>query len=205
MQPRVWQIEAGFFNTRVGAANSTSAGDLLLRYGVSECAELRLIGLSYGISGGVRGWLDPSIGFKLRLNKAPTEIALIGQSSVPVGQGALRANRWNPTLKLAWSHSLGVPTVGGNLAVAAIGSGSGRFTQSALSVWLSRPLNSRTTVVFEAWGVDRISQGGPSASFASLATAYLIDNDTQVDLRLGTGFHQRRDGWFLQGGISFRF
>lgn len=204
--PGTIQLESGFFRTQIGSRSTTSVGDALLRFGVSERWEFRLIGLGYGFGSGTEQWLDPSVGVKVRwIQTTRGEVSLVGQSTVPIGDGALRSNRWNPTLKVAATMPIGRDTLGGNLVWSRQGSGSSRFDQSALSAFLSRPLSAQTTATAELWVVDRIGRGGPGAGFASLALAHLLDNDRQIDLRLGTGLHPRRDGWFLQGGFSIRF
>jgi hypothetical protein len=173
---------------------------------VSDKFELRLVGVSYGFApSDTRGWLDPSLGFKYRLYQGNCEVTFVGQTTVPVGESSLRTNEWNPTAKIAWTKALGTDTWGGNVVVSRVGSGDGRFTQSALSLFVSRPINSRFSLTPEIWVVDRVAKGERSGVFASLAGTYLLNNDTQLDLRLGTGLNQRRDGWFLQGGISIRF
>mgnify|MGYP001809630222 CR=1 FL=1 len=204
--PRVLQLETGFFRTQVGSTVTTSVGDGLLRYGVNEKLELRLIGLAYGFTSGAEQWLEPSIGFKARLAQTPRgEITFIGQTTVPVGEGALRSNEWNPTFKIAVTAPVGQDTLGGNIVYSKVGSGAGQFDQSALSLFFSRSVNGTTSWTGEVWVVDRIADGSPGAGFASVAITHLLDNNRQLDLRLGSGFNQSRDGWFLQGGFSVRF
>jgi hypothetical protein len=204
--PGVFQFETGFFRTQVGSSVTTSLGDGLLRYGVNEKFELRLIGLAYGFAPGTEQWLEPSVGFKFRLAQQPrAEVTLVGQTTVPVGAGNLRSNEWNPTFKIAATTPVGRDTWGGNLVFARLGTGESRFDQYALSVFVGRPVTASTALTAELWAVDKVSRGGPGAGYASLAVTHLLNNDTQLDLRLGTGLNQRRDGWFLQGGISVRF
>lgn len=205
MTVRRVQVEAGFFRTQVGSQATTSYGDVLIRYGVSEQFELRLFGLSYGVIQGATEWLDPSLGFKYRLHKGREEVTFIGQTTVAVGAGALRSNVWNPTAKIAWTTPLGGDTLGGNVVIGRIGGGTSRFDQFAASLFLSRPVSSSTALTAELWAVDRVAKGARGGAFASLAATCLVDANTQLDLRIGTGFNSRRDGWFLQGGVSFRF
>ncbi|MEQ1821433.1 MAG: transporter [Fimbriimonadaceae bacterium] len=202
----VLQFESGFFRTVVGSSVTTSLGDGLLRYGINERFEVRLIGISYGFAPGIEQWLEPSIGFKARIVQSPRgELTFIGQTTVPVGSGALRTNEWNPTFKVAATAPLGRDTVGGNLAYARLGSGNSRFDQFALSAFVARPLTTKSALTGEVWVVDQISRGGPAAGYISLAITHLLNNDQQLDLRIGTGFNQGRDGWILQGGFSVRF
>lgn len=153
--PGVVQFEGGFFRTQVGSNVATSLGDGLLRIGLDPRFELRIIGVSYGFASGAEQWLDPSVGFKVRLAQTPhAEVTLVGQTTVPVGEGALRSNEWNPTIKLAATTPRGKDTLGGNLVFARLGSGSSRFDQAALSAFLTRPLTAKTALTCEVWAVD---------------------------------------------------
>lgn len=204
--PGMIQFEGGFFRTQSSSGVTTSLGDGLLRFGLNQKLELRLIGISYGSATGVQQWLEPSIGFKARLlQNSHAEITFVGQSTVPIGDGVLRSNAWNPTLKIAATTPTGRDTLGGNVVFARLGSGASRFDQYALSLFVTRPLTDRTALTGEIWGVDRVEPGGPGAGFASLAVTHLLSPNQQLDLRIGTGFNQQRDGWFLQGGFSVRF
>ncbi len=206
---RVWQIETGFFRTYVGGQPTTSVGDLVLRRGLGSRAELRILGLTYGYApGNLTGFLDPSIGFKFRLQEATGkrgEITFIGSSTFPVGASPLRANIWNLTAKIAWSTPIGADTLGGNFAIAQQGAGAQRFAQGAVSLTYSHSLSAPTSLTAEAWVVDHVGRGLGTGSYCSLAVTQLLNLNTQLDLRLGTGLNQGRDGWFLQGGVSFRF
>lgn len=204
--PGVLQFEGGFFRTQVGSNVTSSFGDGLFRFGLSKRYELRLLGVAFGAFQGVEQWLEPSLGFKARIiQNAKAEVTFIGQTTVPIGQGALRSNRWNPTYKVAATGPVGNYTLGSNLVFAQFGAGADRFDQSALTLFLSRAISAKTTLTSEVWGVNRIQSGGSGAAFTSLAVAHLLDNNRQLDLRVGTGFSSHRDCWFIQGGFSVRF
>lgn len=202
-------MEVGFFRTVVGSQATTSTPDLLIRYGFTPDFELRLIGLTYGFApGSQEAWLDPSVGFKYRLQRGAAgvpEITFVGQTTVAIGASSLRANATNPTGKIAWTMGLGKGTVGGNLVYGRLGSAGSQFNQGALSFTYSQAIDARLALTGEVWAVDHYAKGAGSAAYGSIAGTYLINNDTQLDLRVGSGFNERRDGWFIQGGISFRF
>ncbi len=188
---------------------SGSTGDFLLRYGTSQDFELRLIGLTYGFApGGTQGLLDPSIGFKYRIQRQSgrkAEITFVGQSTVPIGASLLRANAWNPTAIIAWTIPVGGDSLGGNLVYSRNGDVSNRFDQAAVSLFYSKPLNATLSLTGEVWGVNRIAAGDSGGAYAGVAATYLATSATQLDLRIATGLNQTRDGWFLQSGISWRF
>jgi hypothetical protein len=209
MPDRVFQIESGFFRTFLAGQATSSIGDTVLRRGIGPRAEIRIVGLSYGLApGGVQGVLDPSIGFKYRLQDGTAkraEITLITTTTVPVGASPLRANTWNLTGKIAWTLPVRDLSVGGNLVVSQQGAGAGRFTQDVITAFVAKPLSSRTTLTFEGFVIDHTAPGSSASAYGSVALTYLMNNDTQFDLRLGSGLNQHQNGWFLQGGIAFRF
>lgn len=206
---RTFQIETGFFRTYVGGGVSTSLGDGLFRLGITDDFELRIIGVAYGF-GIPRGeaLLDPSIGFKYRLQRPEGrrgEITFLAQTAVPIGENELRADKWNPTFKLLWTTPVGTDTLGGNLVTSSIGPTGSVFRQNVVTLFFSRPVSGRLTLTGELFGIDKVSLADNGGGFASIAGTYLLDNDRQFDLRIGSGFNQRRDGWFLQAGFSQRF
>lgn len=206
---RGFQVESGYFRTFLNGGDTISFGDTLIRYGTSKNFEVRVIGLSYGFApGSTQSFLDPSLGFKYRLQEGSAsqpEITFIGQTTVPIGSHPIRANSYNPTAKIAWTKAVGSDTFGGNLVYSKNGPSGGHFDQAAISLFLSHPLNSRLALTPEIWGVNRVAAGGSGGAFASLAGTYLLSADTQIDLRIGSGFNQNRDGWFIQTGVSWRF
>ncbi len=200
------QFEGGFFRTQIGSDVTSSFGDGLFRFGVSDRFELRVLGISYGTSPVGEQWLDPSMGFKIRLlQNSKAEVTFIGQTTFPIGEGALRSNAWNTTFKIAGTAPLGAYTLGSNLVQARLGSGSAAFDQSALTLFLGQALSTKTTFTTELWGVNQTEPGGNGSAYASVALTHLLDANRQIDLRIGTGFNQQKDGWFLQGGYSVRF
>lgn len=203
------QLEVGFFRTVVGGDSTTTLPDLLFRHGLTEDVELRLVGLTYGFApADARGFLDPSVGFKVRLQRPSGkrgELTIEGQTTVKTSDDPLRANAWNPTFKLLATTPLGNDSLGANLVWSRIGPEGAQFDQSALALSYARTLSPKAVLTYEAWGVDHFALGEKSAFYGSLALTYTPNNDTQWDIRLGSGFNQARDGWFLQGGYSERF
>lgn len=203
------QVEAGFITTFVTGDATTAIPDLLFRHGLSDDFELRLSGLSYGFAPmSSQGWLDPSVGFKYRLQRPKGkrgELTFEAQTTVRTSDSDLRANAWNPTLKLLATLPVGDDSIGGNLVWARIGSGDAQFDQRALALSYNHALDAKTGLTLEAYAVDHVSAGEGVGYFASLALTYLSTNDSQWDVRVGTGFNASRDGWLLQGGYSVRF
>lgn len=205
----VKQLEVGFYWSNVGGDSSSTLPDLVFRYGWTDEFELRIVGVTYGFfPAETRDWLDPAVGFKYRLQRPSGrrgELTFEAQSTVKTSDSPLRANEWNPTYKLLASTPVGEDSLGANLVWSRNGSGASRYDQWGLAGTYTHNLNARSNLTLELWGVDHVSAGESNGYFGSLAYAFLPNNDTQWDIRLGSGFNFNRDGWFIQGGYSVRF
>lgn len=205
-----WQIEAGYTFNDVNGSRFETYGELLFRLHLSDRAEFRLSNVTWGRSSDVDGILDPILGVKLKLQngvvgKSP-DLALILQTTVPAGDQVFRVDRAQPTAKLAFYQQTDATTgFGGNLIAADLGIDSVRFTQYAASLYLAKTLNAKTSAFLEVYRLMPLSDGGPDANFADAGVAYLLNPQTQIDFRLGTGFDQNREGWFLGFGVAYRF
>ena len=199
-----WQLESGATWNRVSGANSSTIGEFLLRFPTSDRFELRLLNLSLATP--ANQWLDPLLGFKLKLVNGQPDLALVVQSTVPTGGTAFRADRWQPTVKLAWYRQSDPKTgFGGNFIASDLGPNGARFTQWAASLYVSRTLDDLTGCFAEVYGLAPLSSGGPNAGFFDLGLTRLLNPSTQVDLRFGSGFNVSRDGWFVGAGVGVRF
>lgn len=209
-----WQLESGYTFSKAGSTEFQSIGELLLRFPLHERVELRLSNLGFGransAGGGGEGLLDPILGVKYRFQtgvagKTP-DLAVVVQSTIPAGSNDFRIRRSQPTLKLAGYYQLDADDgAGWNVVWSSLGPNGGSFEQWAVSGYWSRSLNAKTGTFAEIYHLMPVSNGGPNATFADAGVTYLIDKATQVDFRVGTGFNQRRDGWFIGAGIAFRF
>lgn len=205
-----WQIEAGYTFNDVNGSRFETYGELLFRFHLSDRAEFRLSNVSLGRSSDADGILDPILGVKLKLQNGVTgqspDLVLILQSTAPAGDRAFRVDRAQPTVKLAFFQQADATTgIGGNLIASDLGIDSGQFTQYAVSVYLAKTLNAKTSAFLEVYRLMPLSDGGPDANFADAGVAYLVNPRTQVDFRLGTGFDQERGGWFFGLGVAYRF
>ena len=210
------QLEIGLTYTSLSGSHVLTVGEGLFRYAVADRFELRLSNGTYQSvtqGGTVSGLVDPSIGFKYRFvdgvytgrNRRP-EVTLVAQTTLPGGATVFRVNRSQPTGILAWSYALdSATTVGGNLVASDLGPTGARFTQYAASLYASRTLTSTTSVFWEVYGLAPEVAAGPNAGFTDAGVEYLLNQRTQLDFRIGTGFNSSRDGVWIGAGISYRF
>jgi hypothetical protein len=203
-----WQIEAGYTYNRVGSAKSESLGEILVRYPVSSRWEVRLGNVGFARIPGDSGFVDPTLGFKVKLrdsgNGAP-DVALIAQTTVPAGARAFRVDRSQVSVFVPWYLAIdGLTGVGGQFGYSDLGPSGARFSQYSGGIYLARTLNPTTTGYLELYGLAPLSKGGPNGAFVDIAVGHLLNPNTQIDFRIGTGLNQSRDGWLVGAGVAFR-
>lgn len=209
-----WQIESGFTFTKEDKSEFKTFGEFLLRYPLHERVELRMSNLSYGranvAGGGGSGWLDPVVGVKYRFHTGVTgkspDLALVAQTSLPMGDRDFQIDAHQPTLKFAGYYQADTDDgFGWNVVWSRLGSDPTDFDQWAFGGYWSRTVNAKTGAFAEIYHLTPDSNGGPDATYADFGLVYLLDKATQVNVRVGSGFDQQRDGWFVGAGIGFRF
>lgn len=209
-----WQIESGATFFRTGGSEFVTLGETLLRLPLNERTELRLGNLGFGranaAGGGGEGLLDPVLGVKFRFQAGTAgqspDLALVVQSTVPLGGPDFRVKRAQPTLKLAgYYQATAVDGLGWNVVWSSLGKDQTRVDQWAVSGYWSRTINARTGTFVEVYRLLPGGRGGRDSNYADAGIVYLLDKATQIDFRLGTGFDQRREGWFIGAGMSFRW
>lgn len=207
-----WQIEAGYTNTKFDGSRFETFGETMFRFPVSDRFEIRLFNLTYGRATGggtTEGWQDPAVGFKYKLVSGAlhkAEWTLVGLTTVPAGSREFRQDKTQPTVKLAGYLQLDATTgVGWNLVASSLAAGDTRFGQYAVSGYVSKALNAKAAVFGELYSVMPTTKDGPDASFADAGVTYLLNKNTQVDFRVGTGFNSGRDGSWFGFGIAYRF
>ena len=209
-----WQLETGFTFNKVGEAELQTIGEVLLRFPLQERLELRFsnfgLGHTNGVGGGGEGFLDPVAGVKYRLQtgvsgKTP-DLAFVAQATIPAGSPDFRVRRSQPTLKLAGYHQLDAANgAGWNVVWSNLGPRGATFDQWAISGYWACTLDAKTASFVELYHLMPASKGGPNSTFVDAGVTYLLDKATQIDLRIGSGLDQRRDGWFIGAGVAFRF
>jgi hypothetical protein len=210
------QLEFGSTYTSFGGSHALTVGEVLFRYAVASRFELRMSnGTFASVTQGntVMGFQDPSVSFKYKLldgvftgpNRRP-DIAFVGSTTLPGGSNAFRVIRSQSTGILAWSYGLNSTTsVGGNCDASDLGPNGAQFTQYASSLYVSRSLTPAVTLSYEVYGLFPVFAGGPNAGFTDVIVTYLLNQRTQLDFRLGTGFNSSRDGTWIGAGVSYRF
>ncbi len=213
-----FQIEGGTTLNRAEDSDSTTFGELLVRIGTGHSWELRLGAGSYSRvelpDDTVSGLDDPSVGVKFRFTKDAEQLApgqpaasLIFQTSIPEGDDGLTADEWVPQSKLLLGWSL-TPrlSLSSNLNYAyEVDDDAERFHQLGASLSASLSVTDRIGTFLEWYGFSEETEDGPSTHYVNGGVTYLINNDLQVDARVGTGLNEADPDWFVGIGAGVRF
>lgn len=212
-----FQIEGGTTLTRVEDVDATTFGELLVRIGTGERWETRL-----GLGSYARvetpldefsGIEDPSIGIKVRFTDEPGDLgpgqpaaALIVATSIPAGDEDLTDDEWVPEAKLALAWEL-TPrfSLSSNLNYAYLVDGDDRLHQLGATLSGGMSITDRLGAYLEWFGFSEETEDGPSTHYVNGGITYQINNDLQVDARVGTGLNDADPDWFVGVGGAVRF
>lgn len=212
------QIEAGYTFTRREDDKENALGELLLRVGLLEKLELRIAVNSYvwvdSPGGDAEGFEDISLGAKIKLvdgskgfDLTQPNVAVIVATTLPTGADDIGEDELQPeiTLALAWDLSEKF-SLGSNLNYAYLSEDGDRFHQFSGSVVLGYTLTEKWGTYIEFFGFVPESENGPNASFFSGGLTYLINDDLQLDARVGVGvFNADSPDYFTGLGVSWRW
>lgn len=213
---RALQLEAGITGDKSPQGRYLSLGELLLRMGLGQAAELRLFANSFASSvvSDVRthGFEDPKIGAKIRiravadsLHDLRPNVSVLAASTIPAGSAGIGAGVALPELKLAlnWILPRGFSFYS-NLGVATLPVGGvsrrGRAAGSG-QLWLA--VSSHVSVFGEAFGAGATAPQDP-ARLGAVGLTYLVSPQIQVDARAGSGWGVSAGRHFAGVGFSVR-
>lgn len=216
--PGMIQIEGGYTYSRAGQEKTNSFGELLIRPALGRKTELRIEvptrSQMRSPTGNASGFEDGSIGFKVMLSQGSGEmglkkprVSLIGATSVPIGSRNFRERKLQPEAKLllGWDLSERV-ALSSNLNYAYLSESGDRFGEFSGSASLGFGLSDKVGSYLEVFG---FFPGGDRANsrFINGGFTYLINNDFQLDARLGFGLSNDVQGpdTFFGVGVARRF
>lgn len=211
------QLESGITQTRRGGVRDLAFGEFLLRVAAGSRGEWRFGINSYAVQrgGGTRaaGKDDLSLGYK-RVLRDPAvtcvttpRVSVIVGTSVPGGAKAFRETKWQPGAKLllGWdlNQKLGLAA---NLNYDYASEAGQRFHQIGTSASLGYSITNRTGAFLETYAFFPGSAGGPDEKFVDTGLTYLLNDDFQLDARVGFGVNNGvGPDYFIGVGASRRF
>ena len=216
--PGRFQLETGYTFTRRGDDKQHALGELLLRIGLWQQIELRLGGNSYvwldSPDGDADGFEDLSLGVKIKLLEGSERfeltrpaVGVIIATTLPTGADDLGEDEPQPEFILAMAWDLSERfSLGSNLNYAYLSEDGDRFHQFSGSVALGITLTEKWGTYIEYFGFVPESDDGPNTSFFNGGFTYLINDDLQLDARVGVGvFNGDRPDYFTGVGVSWRW
>jgi hypothetical protein len=222
----LFQFEVGWTHTENDEGGvefeNDAAPEVLLRAGLSERIELRVGFGGYQwaettIAGGGsidgEGAADSSLGIKLRLateQGGRPEMALIGAVSLPTGDDLFTTDEVDPAFRLTFSNTLSDRlSLGYNVgaAWASETDGGGDEDRLARAEWtaaLGIGATDRLSFFVELFGDAALSAHGSARTLIDGGATYLLRENVQFDLFVGSGLSDAAEDWFGGVGISFR-
>ncbi len=219
------QLELGWTYGRDAAAGldleTQQFPATLARIGLSRSWELRLgwAGLSRqrveidGASSVQEGAADGDLGAKVRLRDerggAPA-VALLFGTSIPLAEEGLGTDRFDPSFRFSFSHTLSPRvSLGYNLGMEWASTDPEEGERHTLSrgiytVALGFSLSERLGTFVEIYGdVAASDSGRPSHAFDGGFT-WLLNGSMQLDIAAGVGLNRAAEDWFVGLGFSVR-
>ena len=211
------QIEGGYTYTQNTTHDSTqSLGEVLVRIAAGNKTELRVGLNSYdtgrGASGRSYGREGADLGFKVRI-KPGTEnagfrkaaVSAIGFVTLPTGTGSERGNKVQGTAKLILGYSFNSRTdLGVNANYSYVADDSGDYGEMASSASFGYALTDRVGSYVEYYGFYPVARQ-TAAHYLNTGLSYLINDNLQVDVRVGAGLGGPADKSFVGTGVAVRF
>jgi len=191
--------------------------ETLVRIGIANDLELRLGFAGYvwedvDAVGRDDGVGDLEVGLKWKLWEEAgwqPQTAILAGTSVPAGEAPFSSERFDPSIRLACSHTLterlalGYNLTGLWTSEEDVTGDRDTTASIAYSIVLGIALSERTGTFIEFFGEAPTSEGKPANSFDAGMT-YLIADNIQIDVLGGIGLSEAADDWFVGAGLVCR-
>lgn len=216
MTPGEYQLELGFTYTDFEHGDSFSFPETLVRYGYNDDWELR-----FGWDGYAFGTEDGDIadgmfiGYKKKLKSSGEHLwldeldnislALIAKYTIPTGHGP---NGFETLTMIGWNLELDDRTsLAGNLGFGTPKDREteDRYVHGLVSIMVSRTMGEMTTVFGELYTNAPAADDEDAEFVVQSGFTHRLDDDTQIDFRLGVGLNNQAPDWLVGFGFSRRF
>jgi len=220
----VTQFELGYIYSYSDSSNSDprfsathSYPDLSLRQGVfANWLELRVAGTitSYTSSGDSEtGIMDPQLGFRLGLfaqHGFLPELSITPRTSLPIGSPSVRSDKALPAIgaSYSWSITDSLSLSGAtNFSTLERHSDGDSYRSWGQTAMISVKSTAQTSLWIEAYAaLPQHSSGELDTYYGDAGALYLISDNTQLDLRMGSKLQDRfGQDIFAAVGVSVRW
>ena len=202
--PGQWQLETGFSYSRSdNGSYTTSLPGAEIRYGVADQLEIFLSSVTWSKTKSAgsdsSGLADMAIGTKIKIGDADarTQMAVLFQLNVPVGDSNLSSDRWDPSLAFIWAHSGSLP-IAGTVKISQFR--GGYQLDNGLKLPFSWGDSHSGFIEWEA----NVPEGGGNTHWLNGGYQWLRDERVQIDFNAGLGLNDRADDYRLGLGFSIK-
>ena len=207
------QLESGYTFTRSDDVDDHTLGEVLLRIGLADRLEARLgLGSHAWVTAegnDPSGFEDPSLGLKAVLAREETAgvaVAVLAATSLPIGDGDIGEDDWQPEVKLAVSRGLSETlALAANAGYARASEDGEGFDQGSGSLSLGMGLSERWGAYAEAYGTFPATRSGDDEAVLNGGFTFLVHPLLQLDARAGAGLTAAAPDFFLGVGIARRW
>jgi len=224
------QIELGYTFTvdreRETRVRTHTAPELLLRLGVASDFELRLGWEGYGwfetrqpaetragrpirTETWDQGASDVSIGVKYKFAEQAgswPHMGVIVALTAPSGSANVTDGDVEPEVVFLWAYGVNDRfSVAGNAGVAVSSQEGDSFTQGKASLSFGYVLTDRVGVYAEYFGFYPNAEHSDAAHSVNGGVTYLVNDNFQLDARVGAGLNEEADDFFAGVGFSYRW
>ena len=204
-----FQLENGFTWTRDQGDTSVDFTETLMRVGVSERTEVRLVVPNYeaGISGspGRSGFSDIAVGVKQQLGPLPGQfdLSVIATLSLPTGAERISSHGFDPFIKFPWSKEIAKSWTIGGMQSFFWNTQGGRRNPTWETTFTAEREITKVLSAFAEYAGDFARHGG-SQQIAHVGAAYRLTPKQQIDFHFGFGLSPAAPNRFFAFGYSIR-
>jgi hypothetical protein len=200
-----WQLETGAqYTNGAGRVDTQTAPFALLRRSLGDRVELQVgwTGVTRLEARGEDETLREDGSFALKWQLTPdgarTALALLGSTTLPLGEEPAGGDGTDPALGLLWTHAAG----GAELFGTALATDRDAGTELTNAVGVGFPVGRATSAYVEYAGTWLDDRG---SHLVNAGIAWLPHDDLQLDVYGGLGLDGDADDTFLGLGLSRRF
>ena len=186
-----FQTETRALSLRRGDQHEYRLGGSLIRYGISQRAEIRVQTPNYnrirqGIT--ITGLEDAAIEFKARVyENEKAEFGVLLDTTIPTGSNFISEETYQPAITLAGQFKINEKlNFNANLSARRASTNLQKYSRLGAAAELKYEAE-KLIAYAEVYGFNRLQDDGDSQKFAALGAIYRFNARTALDARIGTG------------------
>ncbi len=205
------QVEGGFtrniYSANSGTGHATDGPETLIRTGLNDKTELRIILPNYLWPSGTSGFTDGALGIRYKFYQSKdgnTKFAFTPSLSVPLKTAVTISGHVDPTLLLSGQTTSGARWgISSNLILSYPTLNGGRLANYTATAQVTYALSGPLAVFGDAY--DNAVSGSLPSPIADAGFTYRVANNAQIDIETGRGLGGTAPVQFYGGGVAVRF